>query len=156
MSTTLAVGDKAPSFKSIDQNGQPISLADFKGKKVALFFYPKDNTPTCTKQACNLNENMQSLQNAGIVVVGISVDGEKSHKSFALKFNLSYPLVVDEDKSIVEAYGVWGEKKMYGRAYMGTHRVTFLINEKGKIDHIIDKVEATKHATQILKLWCEK
>lgn len=153
MSTTLVVGDKAPAFKSIDQNGQPISLADYKGKKLALFFYPKDNTPTCTKQACNLSENWQSLQDAGIEVVGISVDGEKSHKSFAQKFNLSYPLVVDENKSIVEAYGVWGEKKMYGRAYMGTHRVTFLINEKGKIDHIIDKVEAAKHAAQILKLW---
>jgi len=150
---SIQIGKKAPAIKGVDQNGAKISLADFKGKKVALYFYPKDNTPGCTAQACNLEENSALLHKKGIVVIGVSTDSVASHKKFETKFNLSFPLIADESKEIVNAYEVWGEKKFMGRTYMGTNRVTFLINEKGTIEHIIDKVETKNHAAQVLNTW---
>ena len=150
---SIQIGKKAPAIKGVDQNGAKISLADFKGKKVALYFYPKDNTPGCTAQACNLEENSALLYKKGIVVIGVSTDSVASHKKFETKFNLSFPLIADESKEIVNAYEVWGEKKFMGRTYMGTNRVTFLINEKGIIEHIIDKVETKNHAAQVLNTW---
>ncbi|MDE3255457.1 MAG: thioredoxin-dependent thiol peroxidase [Bacteroidota bacterium] len=150
---SIQIGKKAPAIKGVDQNGAKISLADFKGKKVALYFYPKDNTPGCTAQACNLEENSALLKKKGIVVVGVSTDSVASHKKFETKFNLSFPLIADESKEIVTAYEVWGEKKFMGRTYMGTNRVTFLINEKGIIEHVIDKVETKNHAAQVLSEW---
>jgi peroxiredoxin Q/BCP len=150
---SIQIGKKAPAIKGVDQNGNKISLADFKGEKVALYFYPKDNTPGCTAQACNLEENSALLKKKGIVVIGVSTDSVASHKKFETKFNLSFPLVADESKDIVTAYEVWGEKKFMGRTYMGTNRVTFLINEKGIIEHVIDKVETKNHAAQILAVW---
>lgn len=153
MSTTLQEGSKAPDFKAKDQNGNTVSLKDYKGKKVALYFYPKDNTPTCTTQACNFRDNYSVLQKAGISVIGVSIDTEKSHKKFEDKFGLPFTLIADPDRKIVEAYGVWGLKKFMGREFDGTHRVTFLINEKGIIEHIIDKVKSKEHTAQILDLW---
>jgi len=150
---SIQIGKKAPAIKGVDQNGTKISLADFKGKKVALYFYPKDNTPGCTAQACNLEENSALLHKKGIVVIGVSTDSVASHKKFETKFKLSFPLIADESKEIVNAYEVWGEKKFMGRTYMGTNRVTFLINEKGTIEHIIDKVETKNHAAQVLSTW---
>jgi peroxiredoxin Q/BCP len=150
---SIQIGKKAPAIKGVDQNGAKISLADFKGKKVALYFYPKDNTPGCTAQACNLEENSALLHKKGIVVIGVSTDSVASHKKFETKFKLSFPLIADESKEIVNAYEVWGEKKFMGRTYMGTNRVTFLINEKGIIEHIIDKVETKNHAAQVLSTW---
>ena len=150
---SIQIGKKAPAIKGVDQNGAKISLADFKGKKVALYFYPKDNTPGCTAQACNLEENSALLHKKGIVVIGVSTDSVASHKKFETKFNLSFPLIADESKEIVNAYEVWGEKKFMGRTYMGTNRVTFLINEKGTIEHIIDKVETKNHAAKVLSTW---
>jgi len=151
--TTLTPGSKAPDFKAKDQNGNTVSLKDWKGKKVALFFYPKDNTPTCTTQACNLRDNISVLKKAGIEIIGVSIDTEKSHKKFEDKFQLPFTLVSDPDRHIVEAYGVWGPKKFMGREFDGTHRVTFLINGKGVIEHIIDKVKSKEHAAQILEVW---
>jgi thioredoxin-dependent peroxiredoxin len=148
---TLIIGDKAPVFKGIDQDGKVITLKDFVGKKVVLYFYPKDNTPGCTKQACDLRDNYKVLLKAGYVVIGVSSDGEKSHKKFIEKFELPFPLIADEDKTIHEQYGVWGEKSMYGKTYMGTLRTTFLIDEKGKIEDIISKVKTDDHTAQILK-----
>lgn len=153
MSTTLKQGSKAPDFKAKDQNGNTISLKDYRGKRVALYFYPHDNTPTCTTQACNIRDNFALLKKAGIVVIGVSIDTEKSHKKFEEKFQLPFALVADPDRKIVEAYGVWGLKKFMGREFDGTHRVTFLINEKGIIEHIIDKVKSKEHSAQILELW---
>lgn len=149
----LSPGSKAPDFKSKDQNGNTVSLKDFKGKKVVIYFYPKDDTPGCTKEACNLRDNYEALQKAGIVILGVSVDDEKSHLKFIKKFELPFPLLADTDHSLVEAYKVWVEKSMYGRKYMGTARVTYLIGETGKIDHVIEKVEVSNHSEQILKLW---
>jgi len=153
MSTTLKEGSKAPDFKANDQDGNTVSLKDFKGKKLALFFYPKDNTPTCTTEACNLRDNYAALQKAGIAVVGVSIDTEKSHKKFEQKFDLPFVLLADTERKMVEAYGVWGLKKFMGREFMGTHRVTFLINGKGVIEHIIDTVKSKEHTTQILERW---
>ncbi len=153
MGTTLKEGIKAPAFKAKDQNGDIVSLSDFKGKKVALFFYPHDNTPTCINEVCNIRDNFALLKKAGIHVIGVSIDDEKSHKKFESKFQLPFTLIADTEMKIVEAYGVWGLKKFMGREFMGTHRVTFLINEKGIIEHIIDKVKSKDHATQILDLW---
>jgi peroxiredoxin Q/BCP len=150
---SIQIGKKAPAIKGIDQNGAKISLADFKGKKVALYFYPKDNTPGCTAQACNLEENSALLHKKGIVVIGVSTDSVASHKKFETKFKLSFPLIADESKEIVNAYEVWGEKKFMGRTYMGTNRVTFLINEKGIIEHVIDKVDTKNHTDQVLSTW---
>src|SRR5688500_6517702 len=137
--TSLTEGSKAPNFKGVDQNGTPISLADYKGKKVVLYFYPKDDTPTCTVQACNLRDNQSLLLEKGFHVIGVSIDPVTKHKKFESKYGLPFPLVADEDHKIAEQYGVWGEKKFMGRVFDGTHRTTFLIDEKGKIKKIIDK-----------------
>ncbi len=149
----LKEGDKAPNFKGTDQHGNTISLSALKGKKVILYFYPHDNTPTCTDQACNLRDNYQVLLQKGFTVIGVSTDSEKSHQKFSSKYDLPFPLLPDEDRKIVEAYGVWGEKKFMGRIFDGTHRTTFLINEKGIIEKIIDKVHSKTHAEEILELW---
>ena len=150
--TQLQAGDKAPLFVSNDQNGSPISLAQFKGKKIVLFFYPKDNTPGCTAEACDFRDNYQSLGAKGIEVLGVSVDDEKSHQKFITKHSLPFTLVADTDKKIVEAYGVWGEKSMYGKKYMGTNRTTFIIDEEGTISHIITKVDTKTPTAQVLEL----
>lgn len=149
----LKVGDKAPDFKANDQNGNLVSLKDYKGQKVVLYFYPKDDTPTCTVQACNLRDNFSVLQAKGIAVLGISVDDVKKHKKFETKYSLPFTLIADEDKKIVEDYGVWGEKQFMGKTIIGTHRTSFLIDEKGKIVYIIDKVKSKIHNEQILEFW---
>jgi len=146
----LQVGDVAPVFSSKDQDGKEVSLSDFSGKKVILYFYPKDDTPGCTAQACNLRDNYDSLLSKGYQVLGVSVDDEKSHIKFIKKFDLPFPLLADTDHSIVEAYGVWVEKSMYGRTYMGTARTTFVISESGVIEEIIAKVDTKNHTDQIL------
>ncbi|NVK86412.1 MAG: thioredoxin-dependent thiol peroxidase [Cytophagia bacterium] len=148
---SLQPGDKAPAFAGIDQDGNSIKLSDFAGKKLVLYFYPKDNTPGCTVQACNLRDNYQALLDAGYAVVGISSDSAKKHTNFIKKFELPFPLIADEDKSIHEQFGTWVEKQMYGRKYMGTARTTFVIDENGVIEEIIDKVKTKEHADQILK-----
>ena len=148
---SLKVGDPAPAFKGPDQNGNPIKLSDFSGKKLALYFYPKDNTPGCTAQACNLRDHYDALLAAGYAVVGISTDSEKKHQNFINKFELPFPLIADADKSIHEQFGTWVEKQMYGRSYMGTARKTFIINENGVIEEIIEKVKTKDHTAQILK-----
>jgi peroxiredoxin Q/BCP len=153
MLTVPETGSKAPLFKAEDQNGEMVSLEDFKGKKVALYFYPKDNTPTCTTQACNFRDNYTLLQQRGIVVLGVSVDNIKSHKKFEQKFSLPFTLISDPEHEIATKYGVWGLKKFMGREFMGVHRTTFLINEKGVIEHIITKVKSKEHTAQILELW---
>lgn len=149
----LKQGDLAPEFTVNDQNGKPVSLNSFKGKKLALYFYPKDDTPTCTVQACNLRDNIGLLKENGISVVGVSVDDEAKHRKFEEKHSLPFPLLADTDQRLVKAYGVWGEKSMFGKKYMGIKRTTFLIDEEGKIAHIISKVQAKDHARQLLKLW---
>jgi peroxiredoxin Q/BCP len=150
---TLKEGDKAPAFKGIDQNGNPIQLKDFLGKKVVLYFYPKDDTPGCTAQACNLRDNYQSLIQQGFQVIGVSTDSVKSHKKFENKFELPFPLVADEDRKIVEAYQVWGEKKFMGKIFDGIHRTTFLIDEKGNIKKIITKPDTKNHTEEVLEAW---
>jgi len=144
---TLKAGDKAPDFTSKDQNGEEVSLANFKGKTVILYFYPKDDTPGCTAEACDFRDNYQSLIGKGYEVIGVSTDDSKSHKKFETKYSLPFPLIADEDKSINEAYGVWAEKNNYGKKYMGTVRTTFIIDADGIISKIIDKVD-TKNASQ--------
>jgi thioredoxin-dependent peroxiredoxin len=146
----LNIGDKAPSFEQKDQNGTLVKLSDFSGKKVVLYFYPKDDTPGCTAQACNLNENLPSLNAKGFEIIGVSVDGEKAHQKFIKKYDLKFTLLSDEDHQMVESYGVWVEKSMYGKTYMGTARTTFLINEDGIITDIIAKVNTKNHSEQIL------
>ncbi|MFC4874235.1 thioredoxin-dependent thiol peroxidase [Negadavirga shengliensis] len=148
---SLKVGQKAPDFESYDQDGNPIKLSDFKGKKVVLYFYPKDNTPGCTAQACDLRDNYEGLQKAGYEVLGISSDSVKSHRKFIDKHELPFTLIADEDRSVHEKYGTWVEKQMYGRTYMGTARTTFIIDENGVIEEIIDKVKTKEHSKQIIK-----
>ena len=148
----LSVGQEAPKFSAKNQNGELISLEDLKGSKVILYFYPKDNTPGCTAQACNLTENISALKKEGFIVLGVSPDGEKSHNKFIDKYNLQFDLLVDEDKKLCNAYGVWGRKKFMGREYDGVHRTTFIIDEDGIIDKIISKVETKRHSQQILEL----
>lgn len=150
--TTLQAGDKAPSFTSKDQNGNTVSLDQFLGKKVILYFYPKDDTPGCTAEACDFRDNYQGLASKGIEVLGVSIDDEKSHQKFINKHQLPFTLLADTDKAIVEAYGVWGEKNMYGKKYMGTHRITFVIDEKGYIAHVITKVDSKNPTAQVLEL----
>ena len=152
---TLLEGDKAPAFRSKDQDGKPVALADFKGKKVVLYFYPEDDTPTCTIEACNLRDNYSLLKKNGMVVLGVSPDDEKKHKKFEQKFDLPFTLVADSDKTIIGKYGVWGEKNLYGRKYMGLHRTTFLIDEKGIIRKIFKKPRSKMHSEEILKAWQE-
>ncbi|HJU45495.1 MAG TPA: thioredoxin-dependent thiol peroxidase [Chitinophagaceae bacterium] len=151
--THLKEGDKAPAFTAVDQNGQTISLDDFKGKKVVLYFYPKDDTPGCTAQACNLRDNYSGLLSKGFQVIGVSTDSVKSHKKFEEKFTLPFPLVADEDKKIVESYGVWGEKKFMGKQFMGTNRTTFLIDEEGVIKRVIYKPDTKNQTEQMLAVW---
>jgi peroxiredoxin Q/BCP len=146
----LEAGQKAPSFKGKNQTGETVSLKDYLGKKLAIFFYPEDDTPTCTEQACNLRDNYALLKKEGIEVVGISPDDVKSHEQFIGKFELPYTLVADPQKKIIEAYGVWGEKNMYGRKYMGLIRKTFLVDEKGVIKHIFKKPRVRQHAEEII------
>lgn len=146
-------GEKAPLFEAKDQNGNLIRLADVLGKanKVVLYFYPKDNTSGCTAQACNLRDNYEAFLQKGYQIIGVSVDDEKSHQKFIEKFNLPFPLIADTDHKVVEAYGVWQEKSMYGRKYMGTLRKTFIIDNEGFIEDIIEKVKTSEHSQQILK-----
>jgi len=146
----LKAGDKAPQFEGKDQNGNTINLADLKGKKVVLYFYPRDNTPGCTAEACNLRDNYSELQKAGYVIYGVSSDDEKSHRKFIEKQSLPFDLLADTDKTIHEQYGTWVEKSMYGKKYMGTARVTFLIDENGIIEKVIEKVKTKDHTAQIL------
>ena len=149
----LSAGEKAPDFKGTDQNGNPIALKDFKGKKVILYFYPKDDTPGCTAQACNLRDNYQSLIAAGYQVIGVSKDNIKSHKKFETKYVLPFPLIADEEHIISDAYGIWGERKFMGRTFLGVHRTTFLINEKGIIHAIIEKPDTKNHTEEVLNAW---
>ncbi|MBU6331529.1 MAG: thioredoxin-dependent thiol peroxidase [Bacteroidetes bacterium] len=145
------VGQKAPSFSGPNQNGAPIDSQSFLGKKIVLYFYPKDDTPGCTAEACNLRDNYAILQASGYVVLGVSADGVKSHDKFIRKYELPFDLLADEDKSIHTAYGTWVEKSMYGRKYMGTDRVTFVIDENGIISDVIEKVDTKNHTAQIIK-----
>jgi peroxiredoxin Q/BCP len=151
--TQLKEGQKAPVFEGTDQDNNRIKLSDFAGKKVILYFYPKDNTPGCTAEACNLRDNYEGLIKKGFKVIGISPDNEKSHKGFAGKYSLPFPLIADPDKKILMAYGTWGEKKMYGKTVTGVLRTTFIIDEKGIIEKIISKVETANHTEQIYKLY---
>ena len=144
---------KAPSFKGKDQNGSVISSADYKGKKLVLYFYPQDNTPTCTTQACNIRDNFALLQQKGINIIGISPDEVGKHKKFEEKFNLPFPLIADTDHKVIESYGVWGEKQLYGKKYMGLLRTTFLIDEKGIIKKIILKPKSKQHSEEIMEAW---
>lgn len=148
---TLNIGDPAPDFTSTDQISQPIKLSDYRGKKVVLYFYPKDDTSGCTAQACSLRDSYADLRAAGYEVLGVSVDNQTSHQKFISKYDLPFALVADTDRQVVEAYGVWQERSMYGRKYMGTVRTTFLIDENGIITDIIGKVDTKEHAGQILK-----
>ena len=152
----LKEGDIAPEFSSKDQNGNPVKLSDHKGKKVVLYFYPKDDTPGCTKEACSFRDADDVYNAKGIKVFGVSTDDEKSHQKFISKFQLPFDLLADTDKSIVESYGVWGEKSMYGKKYMGTNRKTFLIGEDGRIAKIFDKVNVDGHADEVLEAFGEK
>ena len=145
----LKEGVKAPDFKGINQNGKIIKLSDFKGKKLVLYFYPKDNTSGCTAEACNLSENYKQFLDNGFEIIGVSPDSVKSHQKFIEKHKLPFDLIADEKKEILTTYGVWGEKKMYGRTYMGVMRTTFIINENGKIEKIIKKVKTKEHSQQI-------
>ncbi|MDG1276330.1 MAG: thioredoxin-dependent thiol peroxidase [Algoriphagus sp.] len=148
---SLEVGQKAPEFEAKIETGETIKLSDYLGKKVVLYFYPKDATPGCTAQACNLRDNYEALQKAGYIVLGISSDAEKSHVKFIEKQSLPFSLIADTDLKVHEAYGTWVEKSMYGRKYMGTARTTFIIDEKGMIAEIIEKVNTKDHTAQILK-----
>tara|TARA_B100001121_G_C18519447_1_gene540593 strand:+ start:62 stop:514 length:453 start_codon:yes stop_codon:yes gene_type:complete len=147
---SLKVGDKAPEFSSFNQNGENISLKDFSGKNIILYFYPRDNTPGCTAQACNLRDNYKQLQDSGYIILGVSSDSVKSHDRFIKKHDLPFDLIADEDKSIHKLYGTWIEKKMYGKVYMGTARWTFIIDENGVIKEIIEKVKTKEHTQQII------
>jgi thioredoxin-dependent peroxiredoxin len=147
---SIEIGKEAPDFEAKDQNGNTIKLSDYRGKKVVLYFYPKDQTPGCTAQACNLRDNYDRLQKEGYEVLGVSTDSEKSHQKFIEKQQLPFSLVADEDKKVHELYGTWVEKSMYGRTYMGTARITFIIDEEGKVKDIIEKVKTKEHSNQIL------
>lgn len=149
----LTEGTKAPAFKAKDQNGEPVSLADFKGKKLAIFFYPEDDTPTCTIQACNIRDNYVLLKQHNINIIGISPDEEKKHKKFETKYDLPFTMLADPKHTIIDKYGVWGEKQLYGRKYMGLYRTTFLIDEKGIIKKVFLRPRNKQHAEEIIKAW---
>ncbi|HEV8117794.1 MAG TPA: thioredoxin-dependent thiol peroxidase [Thermoanaerobaculia bacterium] len=148
---TLHVGDDAPDFQTVDQEGKPVSLADFRGRRVVLYFYPKDDTPGCTKEACAFRDEFADFRKRNVEVLGVSTDSQKSHRKFAEKFKLPFRLLVDEDKKIVKDYGVWDKKTLYGRLFFGTHRVTYVIDEKGKIAAVWEKVKPAVHAGEILE-----
>jgi len=147
---SLNIGDKAPDFEVNNQNSEKTKLNDYEGKKVVLYFYPKDNTPGCTAESCNLRDNYQELKDAGYEILGVSPDSEKSHQNFINKYELPFTLLADTEKDILKKYNVWKEKSMYGRKYMGTVRTTFIIDEEGKIERIIEKVNTKDHTNQIL------
>jgi peroxiredoxin Q/BCP len=149
--TRLKEGDKAPVFNGVIENGREVSLNNYLGKKLVLYFYPKDNTPGCTAQACNLAENQKVLKDAGFEILGVSPDSIKKHKSFISKYDLGFSLIADEEKEVINAYQVWGPKKFMGKEYDGIHRTTFVINEKGSIERIFTKVKTKDHANQILE-----
>lgn len=151
--TTLKEGNKAPAFSGMDQDGKKVSLADFKGKKLILYFYPADNTPTCTVQACNLRDHYALLKKQGFEVLGVSPDPVTSHKKFQTKQTLPFRLLADPDQTVLQRYGVWGEKQMFGRKYMGVIRTTFLIDEKGIIRKIIERPKTKDHANEIMEAW---
>jgi len=148
--TTLKVGDAAPNFSALDQDGIERSLSDYKGKKLIVFFYPKASTPGCTAEACNLSDNYKELQTKGYEILGVSADSAKRQSNFRNKYEFPYPLLADEDKSVIEAFNVWGPKKFMGREYDGIHRTTFVINEKGTLEQVITKVKTKAHTAQIL------
>jgi thioredoxin-dependent peroxiredoxin len=151
MAITLKDGDKAPEFKGVDQNGKEVSLSDFKGKKVILYFYPKDDTPGCTKEACNLRDNYSVLLEKGFAVLGVSPDNTAAHQKFINKYELPFPLLADTEKEVLKAYGAWGEKNMYGKISEGVLRSTFIIDENGVILKIFKKVQTDAHSEQIFK-----
>ncbi|WP_299208489.1 thioredoxin-dependent thiol peroxidase [uncultured Dokdonia sp.] len=147
---TLKVGDKVPDFTTTDQDGNTVSLSDFAGKKLIVFFYPKASTPGCTAEACNLRDNYQALQDQGYTLLGVSADSEKRQKNFATKYEFPFQLLADEDHSVINAFGVWGPKKFMGKEYDGIHRKTFKVDEKGIVTEVIDKVKTKDHAAQLL------
>ena len=148
--THLNIGDKAPDFSAKDEQGQTVSLSDYKGKKLVVFFYPKASTPGCTAEACNLNDNYERFKTKGYEILGVSADSAKRQTNFKTKYSFQYPLLADEDKAVIEAFGVWGPKKFMGKEYDGIHRTTFVIDENGIITDIISKVKTKAHAAQIL------
>lgn len=152
----LKEGDEAPEFTTKNQNGDDVSLADLRGKRVVLYFYPKDDTPGCTKEACSLRDSFEVFEEKKIKIFGVSIDDEKSHQKFIAKYNLPFDLLADTDKTLVNDYGVWGEKNMYGKKYMGINRTTFLIDEDGKIAKIFKKVKVDEHAGEVLKAFNER
>jgi peroxiredoxin Q/BCP len=149
---TLKSGDKVPNFTVNDQDGNPVSLSDYAGKKLVVFFYPKASTPGCTAEACNLRDNYEILHDKGYKLLGVSADSERRQTNFRNKYDFQFPLLADENREVIEAFGVWGEKKFMGKIYDGIHRKTFLVNEEGVVDHVIDKVKTKDHAAQILEL----
>jgi peroxiredoxin Q/BCP len=150
MATTLKIGDKAPVFKAKNEIGKTLSLADYKGKKLVLYFYPKDDTPGCTAEACDLRDNYHTFLAQGFDVLGVSPDNQAKHQKFIAKHELPFSLLADEDNAVATAYGTWGQKSMYGKTYMGIIRTTFVIDEKGKIENIIEKVDTKNHSAQII------
>ncbi len=148
--TTLKIGDSAPHFEALDQKGNTIKLSDYKGKKLVLFFYPKASTPGCTMEACNLRDNYKTFLTKGYDILGVSADSAKRQQNFITKNELPFPLLADEDKSVINAFGVWGPKKFMGREYEGIHRTTFVIDENGIIEDVISKVKTKQHTSQIL------
>ena len=148
--THLKEGAKAPGFSAINENGETLNLSNYSGKKLILYFYPKDNTPTCTTEACNLRDNFELLQSHGFELLGVSPDSQRKHQNFIKKFDLPFSLLVDADTKIAEDYGVWGEKQMFGKKYMGVFRTTFVIDENGVIEKVFTKVKSAEHAAQIL------
>lgn len=149
--THLKVGDKVPNFEALDQDGNTIKLSDYKGKKLVVFFYPKANTPGCTAEACDLRDHYKELQDAGYFLLGVSADTEKSQRNFSEKFEFPFPLLADVDKEVINAFGVWGPKQFMGKEYDGIHRKTFIIDENGTVERVIDKVKTKEHASQILE-----
>ena len=149
--TSLKAGDRAPNFKAKDQNGKTVSLEEFAGKKLILYFYPKDNTPTCTLEACNLRDNYSALKKKGYAILGVSADEEKKHLKFIEKFDLPFPLLADVDMKVIKAYDIWGTKQFMGRIFDGINRTTFVIDEKGKIEKVITDVKSKEHSEQILE-----
>jgi len=152
----LPEGSLAPDVSGKDQDGNPIALRDFRGRKVILFFYPQDDTPTCTKEACNLRDNYELLRKKGYILLGVSQDDARSHQKFRQKYQLPFPLIADTDRQWLKAFGVWGEKQMFGRTYMGTHRVTYVIDEEGRIQRAVYPVKSAQHTEQLLKLLEER